>query len=355
MKETLRRRITVFRDKLPLGNYVLYVFIILLALTSLCNIVGNSFNNFPLRADIKWVFALFVCGLGLYLLHKDKYVEQYKILVLLLLMMYAIFPSWIYSGGDTTVALIYLLLITIEAFLMLNHNVPKYCFGGISILYGIGITYLVTFRPDLIHESPGQNVFADTVLQIAIVFVLGIASIAIYTNRYRRQHTELLELNKRLENMADTDELTGVYSRRKILSLLTRGCEDGGPFYVVMLDADAFKSVNDTYGHLVGDRVICHMASHFVEAVGEYGCVGRYGGDEFMILLCHLPAEKLGEFGEKLLNIPDYKDCPPLTISAGLVQYRQGQSDDEVVSRADGLLLRAKATGRNRLETDLVL
>ncbi|MEG0824811.1 MAG: GGDEF domain-containing protein [Oscillospiraceae bacterium] len=354
MKETLRRRITVFRDKLPLGNYVLYVFIILLALTALCNIVGNSFNNFPLRADIKWVFALLVCGLGLYLLHKDKYVEQYKIFVLLLLMMYAIFPSWIYSGGDTTVALIYLLLITIEAFLMLNHNVPKYCFGGISILYGIGITYLVTFRPDLIQESPGQNVFADTILQIVMVFILGIASVGIYTNRYRRQHTELLELNKRLENMADTDELTGVYSRRKILSLLTRGCEDGGPFYVVMLDADAFKSINDTYGHLVGDRVICHMASHFVEAVGECGCVGRYGGDEFMILLCRLPAEKLAEFGEKLLDIPDYKGCPPLTISAGLVQYRPGLSDDDLVSLADGLLLRAKAAGRNRLETDLV-
>lgn len=311
MKETLSRRITAFRDKLPLGNYVLYVFIMLLALAALCNIVGNFFNDFPLRADVKWVFALFICGVGIYLLHKNKYVEQYKILVLFLLMIYIILPSWIYSGGDTTVALMYLLLITFEAFLMLNCNLAKCCFGGISILYGIVITYLVTFRPDLIQESPGQNVFADTILQIVMVFILSIASIAIYTNRYRRQHTELLELNKRLENMADTDELTCVYSRRKILSLLTRGCESGGPFYVVMLDADAFKSVNDTYGHLVGDRVICHMASHFVETVGEWGCVGRYGGDEFMLLLCHLPAENLEGFGEKLLQIPHYKDYRP--------------------------------------------
>ena len=124
-----------------------------------------------------------------------------------------------------------------------------------------------------------------------------------------------------------------------------------------MLDLDHFKHINDTYGHLMGDEVLRTTARHLQALLGERGTVGRWGGEEFMVLVS-VPdkaagtalAERLRESVSELHCAPGSPlGMPPLTISVGGYLAKAKDEPLEVVGRADALIYQSKATGRNRV------
>ncbi len=176
----------------------------------------------------------------------------------------------------------------------------------------------------------------------------------------RARQLELAEANERLLVLATTDSLTGLANRRHFLEKLqeeiARSQRYGRPFSVAMVDADHFKSVNDTYGHDVGDRVLQRLSNLMTGAARDVDCVGRLGGEEFAILLPETNVQGGKVFCERLLSdirsaeVDTGADPLRFTVSIGLTEVCQGEAKTDVIlNRADEALYEAKESGRDRV------
>ncbi|BES66256.1 hypothetical protein SANA_26950 [Gottschalkiaceae bacterium SANA] len=183
--------------------------------------------------------------------------------------------------------------------------------------------------------------------------------------RLRRERNENLEelerLNDRLYHESITDEMTGLFNRKHIMELLkkeTARAERGLEFLTIaLLDIDYFKSVNDEHGHQFGDFVLKAFSDALMEQVRAMDYVGRYGGEEFLILF---PGTKIGDVVEildriqSMLGVNEFRQgelAVTLQFSAGVVEYH-GESIDYLIRRVDDLLHQAKAKGKSRVMLD---
>lgn len=172
--------------------------------------------------------------------------------------------------------------------------------------------------------------------------------------RVAERTAELLAVNERLATLATRDFLTDTYNRRHMVTLaeaeLRRANRYDLPLCAMMLDIDDFKSINDRCGHAAGDNVLRQVARVICGTLRDSDLVGRYGGDEFMILIPETPLAGARESAERLRTaVLATTSC---SISLGLAQRQAtGESLDELLSRADTMLMRAKRNGRNRVET----
>ena len=173
---------------------------------------------------------------------------------------------------------------------------------------------------------------------------------------------ELLAAREALREQATRDALTHLWNRRSILDILerelARSVREGCPVGVVIVDLDHFKNVNDTHGHLAGDAVLQEAARRMQNGVRQYDSIGRYGGEEFLILLpgcdeanSFTQADRLRRLiadREMLVN----ETSLALTASFGVTSALPGQSwtSESLIRRADEALYVAKKSGRNRVE-----
>jgi len=173
-------------------------------------------------------------------------------------------------------------------------------------------------------------------------------------------YRDLQHTNDLLSTIALSDQLTQLGNRRALDWELSRQLKNARryktDFSLIMLDVDYFKAVNDTHGHLVGDRVLQLLAARLRDRLRLPDSIFRYGGEEFAILLQKTDLEAAAVVAERLRQIieaqpfPIYQDLVlPLTVSLGLATLR-GSDDDKgqsLIGRADANLLKAKAAGRN--------
>lgn len=177
-----------------------------------------------------------------------------------------------------------------------------------------------------------------------------------------RRTEELQRANERLEKVALTDPLTGLFNRRYLdqtLALeITRQRRAGRPFSVLMLDLDNFKHYNDTHGHPRGDELLRRLARILTDCLRGSDVVARVGGEEFLVLLFDTAADAALVTAEKLrAAVADYSfpfgEEQPLgrvTISIGVAQWpTHGEHVDRVLEAADQALYASKAGGRNRV------
>jgi diguanylate cyclase (GGDEF)-like protein len=156
------------------------------------------------------------------------------------------------------------------------------------------------------EKNAYSNVHQDCFLRIA-----GQISTLIEKSRlYQEMHElnqKLLVAHQELEYQATYDSLTGIYNRRTIIehlnSQLERAKRHDRPLGIIMLDVDHFKSFNDTHGHLAGDTVLKMVASRMKECLREYDYIGRYGGEEFLVVLCDVDYEKSAKAAERLNQV----------------------------------------------------
>ncbi len=160
-----------------------------------------------------------------------------------------------------------------------------------------------------------------------------------------------------LKVKAHTDRLTGLANRTLLeiemerIQLAIRYYNVRG--YLILLDLDHFKSINDRYGHDVGDRVLVRFAQLLREQVGNPHIPGRWGGEEFLILIKNLPIESTMELAESFRLSVENHSFPEgilLTVSAGIAPLNPDETAEETLRRADRALYRAKNAGRNRVE-----
>lgn len=163
--------------------------------------------------------------------------------------------------------------------------------------------------------------------------------------------------NKRLNYLAKRDRLTGVYNRHKIEEVLNlelnRANRYDLKFSILILDIDYFKEVNDTYGHNKGDQVLKKMCNLIEKNIRDADTLGRWGGEEFIIIAPETNIEKSFKLANKLRKIIsqyNFIKDKKVTVSIGLAEYENNYSIDEIISRADQALYKAKNNGRNRVE-----
>jgi diguanylate cyclase (GGDEF)-like protein len=185
-----------------------------------------------------------------------------------------------------------------------------------------------------------------------------------------RAYTQIIDDNKalqargcHLETIAAHDALTGVLNRGTIDAALAGALadyqRDGSPFGVIMVDIDRFKVVNDTYGHAMGDAVLQEFAARTSSAVRETDAVGRYGGEEFLVVVRNAEPAEVAEIAERIRCAAQDKRFAlkdsHLDVTASLgVAWTLGGAEDvaAIMKRADAALYRAKASGRNRVVLD---
>jgi len=178
--------------------------------------------------------------------------------------------------------------------------------------------------------------------------------------RTRTLQEQLMARSRQLEALAFTDPLTGLDNRRSMLRRLAAAVSGarrhGRPLAAAMLDLDHFKTINDTYGHDVGDAVLIMVSQRLTERLRKEDVVGRHGGEEFLVLLPDTTGPAADAAIEALRHA--VADTPmqagghdiTITVSAGLATW-SGEDAEELMRRADVALYAAKAAGRNAVRS----
>ncbi|WP_151898896.1 GGDEF domain-containing protein [Nitrosospira lacus] len=180
----------------------------------------------------------------------------------------------------------------------------------------------------------------------------------------RKALTKLRKETSHWHQEASTDQLTGLMRYNTLMEALDhhidiahRGHDgrSGKPLCVAMIDLDFFKKINDTYGHVVGDFVLKHVAGRLQAAVRDFDMIGRFGGEEFVIIMTNTPLELAEVIAERVrkgvmdtpLHLKEFSI--PITISVGVAMLRSGERKEALIERADKAMYEAKNAGRNRV------
>ncbi|GMK48659.1 hypothetical protein PghCCS26_57890 [Paenibacillus glycanilyticus] len=173
--------------------------------------------------------------------------------------------------------------------------------------------------------------------------------------QYEKKQQELMELNERLEALASTDPLTGLKNRRYFQEQLQKYTElseqTEAAFSLCIADIDRFKSINDTYGHPVGDLVLTRLAQLLQEQSPAEAVVARFGGEEFVILLPGLDQEQALAAAERYRAATETTPLGDLriTISIGAATFAAADTELSLLQQADQALYHSKNNGRNRV------
>lgn len=173
-----------------------------------------------------------------------------------------------------------------------------------------------------------------------------------------KQNAELEVALQRISDMAIRDELTGVYNRRYLMERITeethRCLRSGSAFCICMVDIDFFKRVNDVYGHLPGDEVLRGVAAAASKALRQLDFFGRFGGEEFIMVLTDTALEGAMVTAERVrqrveqLQFASIDPALRITVSIGVAEHVRRADSAATLQRADDALYAAKGAGRNR-------
>jgi diguanylate cyclase (GGDEF)-like protein len=223
--------------------------------------------------------------------------------------------------------------------------------------------FLLTDKPISMPHGTYVERFATMtvfVLTIGRCMFLGIFSSSMRQTLYK-SGVELKAANKRIEELAELDELTGSFNRRCIMRMLddeiARANRSKTPCSIALIDLDWFKRVNDHYGHPTGDEVLRTFAITVFANIRDIDKFGRYGGEEFLLVLPDTPDDEAVRTLDRLREIVaglDWSAFSPgmqVTISAGVAMLKPDETADTFLARADRALYAAKAQGRNRISS----
>lgn len=210
------------------------------------------------------------------------------------------------------------------------------------------------------HATPAEQAVAWLCMAAALARCTLLSVINTGHNMLlRHRGQQMKDTLAQIERLANYDDLTGALNRRSMLRLIAeemdRAERTGQQFSVALFDLDRFKSINDTLGHLAGDRALKQFAATMHEHQRNTDRFGRYGGEEFLLLLPDTPSAEAAKAVERLrerLSEVAWQDVWPglsVTFSAGLATHRPGETAEQLLARADQGLYGAKDAGRNCL------
>jgi diguanylate cyclase (GGDEF)-like protein len=277
------------------------------------------------------------------------------------------------AAANITMQLVFLLAAPEIGFLFLTVVFVIFGFAALRMtsreatiswaLTGVGVATIFLFlkTPIALPMGSTPELFAG-----ALSFAVTIGQciyIGFFGNSMRRTlHQRTIELriaNQRIEELAQIDELTGVLNRRHIMKCLNeemvRAQRSNIPCSVALIDLDFFKRINDEFGHPAGDEALRTFAISIFANIRTIDKLGRYGGEEFLLILPDAAEDQAARTLDRLRWIVSQVDWTAisgnfnLTMSAGISSVRETDSAEDILARADAALYRAKDAGRNRV------
>tara|TARA_R110001592_G_scaffold18703_5_gene77309 strand:+ start:34765 stop:35946 length:1182 start_codon:yes stop_codon:yes gene_type:complete len=255
-------------------------------------------------------------------------------------------------------AIFLLLTVVPQLYGILALNVRQFIWVSIIFLVQYGALHLALWqlRPEVLVTSielVQLFVFAIVLAQVALIggFISGLRG------KLRVRNRELQSAMGRIQELVNIDELTGIYNRRRIVQALSdesnRCRRIPGAFSLAIMDVDHFKQVNDTYGHQAGDEILRKLAKAVVADLRAIDSFGRYGGEEFLMVLpqtnlagARIKSERLC----KTIAALRFNGLPSgfsISVSIGVAEPHVDESTDDTLARADRALYTAKDSGRN--------
>jgi diguanylate cyclase (GGDEF)-like protein len=241
---------------------------------------------------------------------------------------------------------------------MLRRLLKRYGIGrvvGLLTLASVGLSLVLTYAVSYLQDGhvSGSGLFVGFVVPLIIAPIFSYFQLSLVS--------QLDQAHDELHRLSITDYLTNTHNRRYFIQqaqqVFDLARRDLKPVSVLLFDADDFKKINDTHGHLVGDRVLARIAEVTRAHVRKGDLVARYGGEEFAVLLPQTQAAEALEVAARIHQ--EIRDNPVMhagkpivaTVSMGVVTLEvDHQTLDELLAKADGALYRAKSTGKNRIE-----
>jgi diguanylate cyclase (GGDEF)-like protein len=233
--------------------------------------------------------------------------------------------------------------------------------GWIAASLGLVILFCFTDRSIAMPVATPLERLATMLVFVLVLgrgMVIGLFSSTLHDSLYKRG-IELREAYRRIQELAELDELTGALNRRSIMQSLDeeiiRAQRTAGNCTVALIDLDWFKRINDQFGHPAGDEVLRTFAITIFANIRSIDKFGRYGGEEFLLILPETTDSAAHRTVDRLRAIVAELDWIAIshglsvTMSAGVATLRAGDTVDSILTRADAALYRAKALGRNQV------
>jgi diguanylate cyclase (GGDEF)-like protein len=252
--------------------------------------------------------------------------------------------------------LMFALVMVFGMFSMRGRAIRMACLYTITLL---ALIMAWRVRTDPVHYPLHVELFYFILLATVLPSISALSSnLMTMRLRLKTKKRALEEALEQIQAMATRDDLTGLPNRRAMMAQLEeharRRARGGLPFYIGMVDLDHFKSVNDTYGHAVGDDVLRAFGVQARQALRTTDLIGRWGGEEFLLVL---PETQVGEaivgvarLRSNLGHTQVSAATPQLRVgfSSGFTRYVDGEQVSHAIERADRALYQAKSAGRNR-------
>ncbi|WP_230541422.1 GGDEF domain-containing protein [Janthinobacterium sp. FW305-129] len=293
------------------------------------------FGLAPSRRAYLLILVLAIAGNSWCLLVRPDFSARVALFSLLVFLFYARQVQLVWRHGERHFSSFFFgALMLLQAGVVLARGVSALLHGGASVNLAVAAT--------------PAGIYLAVANFMALLLTVGFMTVA--TRR----------LQQILERRSTHDPLTQVLNRRGFGDAYAR--EIGNlrrrrrPLTLLSIDLDYFKSINDRYGHAVGDQVLAHVATVIKGALRESDCVARFGGEEFVVLMPDMPVHNALGVAERiraLLRESSHAGLPACTVSIGVAcQASVVEGLEELLSRADAALYLAKERGRDRIELD---
>ena len=299
------------------------------------------------------LYIIFRTGLNLRM--SDPSLTSIQMCVACLVVMYGIYYGYEIRGF---LFALYILILLFGTFRLYTRQF-LFVSAFILLTYGVDAILLNIFHPQNINIMTASfQWFGLAIVLISVSFIGGnISSIRRELSVSRKKLQWSFAVTR---EMAIHDDLTGFYNRPYLMYLIeseiNRSVLNGTIFYLAMVDIDKFKNINDTYGHQTGDQVLKTFAAVIRSVLCKTDFCGRYGGDEFLIVLTQTDLQAAKVFAERIRESVEnsfFTDLGPdarVTVSIGLAKHQIHEKIERTISRADEAMYKAKKGGRNRVE-----
>ena len=281
-----------------------------------------------------------------------KKVQIPAVLIILILVWFE-FPYLYYCYGDASI--VYLILGVVGLAIFFPRNVVIISFA-VTLLEYLVIMLNSFERPSVWRNMDEAGKIGTTIGSFVIVGVSVFAMIFELLRSYEEQRKQLLSLSEDLNFAANHDPLTRLYNRRYLVNQVNEWiCKPEKSFWIVLMDVDDFKAVNDTYGHDAGDEVLKAVAELFMDKMKTYGRVCRWGGEEFLFVFYGRNGDAaydvLQEIYDEIhrLTVSYENEEIRITMTFGLEEYDKNDGMEMAIRRADEKLYQGKETGRDKI------
>lgn len=316
-----------------------------------------SLSPFLVAGNLAYTAILFIA----YYFSRFRHAFQLSRVISIITLIFGYLPVlWIFNGGtQSSIPYFIPMFASFLTISTINRNASRpnriAIYSVILLLIAV-VSGLIVFEhiyPEWVYQYTDKSIQSfDIIIGMTFSVICNFLMIMAFEQMYFRQ------LDK-TEEMAICDSMTGLYNHLFIVSRLDeeigRSLRYHTPLSVIILDVDHFKKINDTFGHLMGDTVLKQVSRSIKSQCRTVDKIGRYGGDEFLIILPETSLENAAILAKRLQERIEgltFDEPVEITISQGIAQYEQGDTINTLIDRADTHLYSAKHSGRNQFVSE---